>query len=244
MEAAERRRKPDRGIPGLRVSFKLIQAVSRFLAVLFELGTLAFIGWLYNTWRYQPSVRVDVLFPSFFPVAAAVIMDLYELISLVCLTRRWPINRIAVGFDLVLIAVGVFCFLVIGLADHGVYRNLGLQGTESTWDVDVNNAMIFMIVFTILHAYFLLLACAGYIYRSVDRNRRKNKKMLALSQAQMVEFNERQKRLTQQRPGLGAGIPVPVMAPASAFLPTPAAPAPPTMAMAPAMMASGNADAV
>lgn len=52
----------------LNSTFKWMQVVFRFLAVLFEVATLAFLGYIYDGWRKEPSVRVDVVFPSFFPV--------------------------------------------------------------------------------------------------------------------------------------------------------------------------------
>lgn len=51
------------------MTFKWMQIILRFLAVLYEVAALAFLGYLYATWRSEPSVRVDVLFPSFFPVS-------------------------------------------------------------------------------------------------------------------------------------------------------------------------------
>ena len=52
----------------LGAKFNWMQVVSRSLSVLYELGALAFIAWLYNYWKSEPTTRVDVLFPSFFPV--------------------------------------------------------------------------------------------------------------------------------------------------------------------------------
>lgn len=53
----------------LHATFKWMQISFRFLAVLYEVAALAFLGYIYDTWRREPSVRVDVVFPSFFPVS-------------------------------------------------------------------------------------------------------------------------------------------------------------------------------
>jgi hypothetical protein len=62
----------------LGVKFNSAQAIGRFLSVLFELGAVSFIAWLYSYWRSEPTTRVDVLLPSFFPVRI-----------LVCRTPPW-----------------------------------------------------------------------------------------------------------------------------------------------------------
>jgi hypothetical protein len=56
----------------LGVKFNSAQAIGRFLSVLFELGAISFIAWLYSYWRLEPTTRVDVLLPSFFPVSKPV----------------------------------------------------------------------------------------------------------------------------------------------------------------------------
>ncbi|KAK3382737.1 hypothetical protein B0T24DRAFT_672697 [Lasiosphaeria ovina] len=188
---------PDRRqFPTLRFSLKLVQAASRFIAILFELGTISFISYIYNVWRSEPGVKVEVIFPSFFPVVAATLMNAYEVISLCFLDRKWPINPVAACFDIAFIAVGIFCFLILGTVDHGIYRPAGsvvVVSGSSEWDVDVNNAMIFMIVFTIVHVYLLLMACVGYIYVSVRRSRAKKLNLVARNQAEMVHFYERRR---------------------------------------------------
>lgn len=57
-----------RAVGELGFAFSLAQVVGRSLSVLFELGALAFIAWLYEYWKAEPTTRVDILFPSFFPV--------------------------------------------------------------------------------------------------------------------------------------------------------------------------------
>lgn len=57
-----------RAIGELGAAFNLVQVAARCLSVLYEAGALCFVAWLYDYWRSEPTVRVDVLFPSFFPV--------------------------------------------------------------------------------------------------------------------------------------------------------------------------------
>jgi hypothetical protein len=52
----------------LGVRFNWAQVIGRALSALFECGALSFIAWLYGFWRSEPTTRVDVLLPSFFPV--------------------------------------------------------------------------------------------------------------------------------------------------------------------------------
>jgi hypothetical protein len=52
------------------VTFSWLQVAGRFLSMSFALGALGFIAWLYSYWRAEPTTRVDVLFPSFFPVCS------------------------------------------------------------------------------------------------------------------------------------------------------------------------------
>ena len=151
-----------RAIGQLGPGFSWAQVISRSLSGLFELGTVAFIGWLYNYWRSEPSTRVDILVPSFFPVCTlfeegrcspnrisltwhqvilGILVDGYEVVSLLFLNRRRAVNPVAVGFDVAMIGVGIFCFLLLGMVDRG-------SGTlRGFWFDDMQNAMIFMIVF-------------------------------------------------------------------------------------------------
>lgn len=57
-----------RVIGQLGANFNWAQVILRCLSALFELGAVAFIAWLYSYWRSEPTTRVDVLFPCFFPV--------------------------------------------------------------------------------------------------------------------------------------------------------------------------------
>ena len=57
-----------RAIGRLGVAYNWTQVVGRFLSVLLELGAIAFVSWLYSYWKSEPTTRVDVLMPSFFPV--------------------------------------------------------------------------------------------------------------------------------------------------------------------------------
>lgn len=52
--------------PGL--VFKLSQILSRFLALMYEAGVIAVMGWWYHRWKGNPNARVDLIFPCFFPV--------------------------------------------------------------------------------------------------------------------------------------------------------------------------------
>lgn len=60
-----------RAIGQLGVGYNWTQVVGRFASVLFELGALSFVAWLYSYWKAEPTTRVDVLMPSFFPVRPA-----------------------------------------------------------------------------------------------------------------------------------------------------------------------------
>lgn len=60
-------------------------------------------------------------------------------------------NPVAVGFDVALIGVSIFCFLVLGTLDRGSGVRRGY------WAVDMRNAMIFMVVFRWVSPYLCLL---------------------------------------------------------------------------------------
>lgn len=66
---------------------------------------------------------------------------MYEIGSLLFLNRRRAINPVAVCFDIALIGVGIFCFLILGMIDEGTGKR------RAIWAKDMTNAMIFMIVF-------------------------------------------------------------------------------------------------
>lgn len=68
-------------------------------------------------------------------------VDLYEIVSHLFLNRRRAVNPVAVGFDVVLIGVGIFGFSILGMVDRGAGIRRGL------WAIDMRSAMIFMIVF-------------------------------------------------------------------------------------------------
>jgi hypothetical protein len=67
--------------------------------------------------------------------------DVYEIVSLLFLNRKRAINPVAVCFDIALIGVGIFCFLILGMVDEGTGE------IRALWAKDMMNAMIFMIVF-------------------------------------------------------------------------------------------------
>ncbi|KAM7216121.1 hypothetical protein V8F06_008496 [Rhypophila decipiens] len=179
----------------LNATFKWMQIIFRFLAVLYEVAALAFLGYVYDTWRRDPSVRVDVVFPSFFPVTASAIVDIYEIMSLLLLERKWPINPFVIVFDVVVVGVSIFCFLILGMTDYEGNQKTFAQGsTRSVWATDMNNGMIFMIVFCLLHAMFVFLSVAGLVYRRHHRQKEYKKQIIARSRAEMVQFEEMQKR--------------------------------------------------
>ncbi|KAK4098779.1 hypothetical protein N658DRAFT_499016 [Parathielavia hyrcaniae] len=173
----------------LGVRFNWTQVIGRFLSVLLESGTLAFVAWLYAYWRLEPTTRVDVLWPSFFPVIAGILMDTYELVSLLFLKRNWAINPVAVCFDIALVGTGAFCFLLLGLVDRGSGER------RASWAADMWNAMVFMIVFAILHAGFIVLAAGGVIRIYFSSNKARREAQLGRSHADIVQFNERRAQL-------------------------------------------------
>ncbi|KAK4129067.1 hypothetical protein N657DRAFT_668157 [Parathielavia appendiculata] len=185
-------RVPATGLLGVR--FNWVQVIGRFLSVLLEFGALAFVAWLYGYWRSEPTTRVDVLFPSFFPVITGILMDTYELVSLLFLKRRRAINPVVVCFDIALVGIGAFCFLVLGLVDRGSGER------RSYWASDMSNVMVFMIVFSILHAGFIILAAAGVMRIYFSSTKARQEAQLARSQVEMVQFNERRRQL-QSLPG-------------------------------------------
>jgi len=58
----------EEGETDMGVVFRLSHALFRFLTVLFEIGALTFVAWAYSRWESEALVRVDILFPCFFPV--------------------------------------------------------------------------------------------------------------------------------------------------------------------------------
>jgi len=179
------------------VVFKLSQALLRFLVSLFEIGALTYVAWAYSHWESEALVRVDILFPCFFPIIVGVIMDAYEVVSLLCFKRKRPINPVAVCVDIAVAAVGVFCFIAISMSGYSVYRSIGAQegSTRWIWAGDVNYVMVFMMVFSLLHAFFILGAAVGGIYLAVRRKKTKKEEQIARSQAEMIQFNERRRNV-------------------------------------------------
>ncbi|KAK0657028.1 hypothetical protein B0T16DRAFT_452528 [Cercophora newfieldiana] len=179
------------------VIFRLSHALFRFLVALFEIGALTYVAWAYSRWEAEALVRVDILFPCFFPIIVGMIMNTYEVVSLLCFKRRRPINPVAVCVDIAVAGVGVFCFVAISMSGYGVYRETGAQqgSTRWVWAGDISNVMIFMMVFSLLHAFFILGAAAGGVYLAIRRKRVQREERVARSQAEMIHFNERQRKL-------------------------------------------------
>ncbi|KAK3694403.1 hypothetical protein B0T22DRAFT_70230 [Podospora appendiculata] len=173
---------------------KLIQAIARFVAVLLGLATVTVVGWIYGHWKWEPTVRVDILFPSFFPVIVGILMDSYEVVSLLFLTRRSPVNIVAVAVDVAIAIASVVCFLIIGLTDYGSDQSyVGWGSRRPDWAIDMNNCMIFMIVFCLLHVLFIVMAFAGCILNTVRRNRARLRPLRSKNQAELVQFTEAQR---------------------------------------------------
>lgn len=47
---------------------------------------------------------------------------------------------------------------------------------------------------SLLHAMFIVLSCAGFIYRGIHRTRERKRQQIAQAQAEMVQFYEKQRR--------------------------------------------------
>ncbi|KAK0748379.1 hypothetical protein B0T21DRAFT_278757 [Apiosordaria backusii] len=180
-----------RAIGALGVPFNFLQVALRFMTFLYEVGSLAFIAWLYHHWRWVSSARVDFLFPSFFPLGVATLVDAYEFVSLLWLDRRRAINAVAIGFDVALTGTGVFCFSILNMVDDRPRWNFDRPDRRhESWVLDMRNAMIFMIVFSIMHAAFVVLAATGVVkmYTSIERSRKA--KLLTQAQLEMLQFTE------------------------------------------------------
>jgi hypothetical protein len=67
--------------------------------------------------------------------------DAYEVVSLLFFYRTRAINPLAVASDIAVIALGIFCFMVLSTAEGGAGER------RPYWVADMRNAMIFMIVF-------------------------------------------------------------------------------------------------
>lgn len=192
--------------PGL--VFKLSQIVSRFLALMYEAGIIALMGCWYHGWKGNPGARVDLIFPCFFPLGVAVLVNTYEIVSFSCLDRRRPINVLAVCFDILICAGSTFCFLLLGLIDNDpVQTRLRTDSTRERWKRDKSKAMIFMIVFCFLHALFVIMASVGCVYSGVLKNRARRQRRIVRNRAQMVRFaEERRRQLEMEKAQVGAPI--------------------------------------
>ncbi|KAK4658938.1 hypothetical protein QC762_105927 [Podospora pseudocomata] len=191
-EEGRRSRRPRvRAIGALGVSFNFLQVALRFATCLYEVGLIAFIAWLYDHWRREETARVDFLFPSFFPLGVGILVDAYEFVSLLWFDRRRAINPVAVGFDVALTGTGVFCFSILNMVDDRPKWNFnGPDRRHQAWVLDMRNAMIFMVVYSILHATFVVLAAAGVVkmYRDIGKTRKARR--LAEAQLQMLQFSQ------------------------------------------------------
>ncbi|KAK3335836.1 hypothetical protein B0T19DRAFT_20588 [Cercophora scortea] len=173
---------------------KLIQVIARFVTVLYGLATVTVLGWIYSVWKWEPTVRVDIIFPSFFPVIVGTLMDSYEVVSLLFLKRRSPVNIVAVAVDVAVAISSVVCFLIIGLTDYGSDQSyIGWGSKRPDWAVDMNNCMIFMIVFCLIHVLFIVMASAGCVLNTVRRNRARLRALRSRNQAELVQFTEAQR---------------------------------------------------
>ncbi|KAK3488506.1 hypothetical protein B0T13DRAFT_97590 [Neurospora crassa] len=192
--------------PGL--VFKLSQILSRFLALMYEAGILALMGWWYHGWKGDPNARVDLIFPCFFPLGVAVLVNAYEIVSFSCLDRRRPINIIAVCFDVLICAGSTFCFLLLGLIDNDpVQDRLRTDSTRERWRRDQSKAMIFMIVFCFLHALFIIMASVGCVYSGILKNRARRRRRIARNRTQMTRFaDERRRQMDVDKAQVGAPV--------------------------------------
>ncbi|KXX73178.1 hypothetical protein MMYC01_210255 [Madurella mycetomatis] len=80
-----------------------------------------------------------------------------------------------------MIGAGIFCFLLLSTVDRGIGTVRGF------WAADMTNAMIFMIVFCIIHVGFIMLAAGGVIYIYISGDKARRDEWLARSQAEMVQ---------------------------------------------------------
>ncbi|EGZ76797.1 hypothetical protein NEUTE2DRAFT_52773 [Neurospora tetrasperma FGSC 2509] len=175
---------------------------------MYEAGILALMGWWYHGWKGDPNARVDLIFPCFFPLGVAVLVNAYEMVSFSCLDRRRPINVIAVCFDVLICAGSTFCFLLLGLIDNDpVQDRLRTDSTQERWRRDQSKAMIFMIVFCFLHALFIIMASVGCVYSGILKNRARRRRRIARNRAQMARFaNERRRQMDVDKAQVGAPV--------------------------------------
>lgn len=50
---------------------------------------------------------------------------------------------------------------------------------------------------SLLHAMFVILSSAGFVYRRIHQRRDRKQQQIAQAQAEMVQFHERQRRQTE-----------------------------------------------
>jgi len=129
-------------------------------------------------------------------IVVAILGDGYETVSLSFLKRKRPINPAVVLCDVAVAAVGVFCFVTISASGYEVYRhtNLSVGKSRPEWAEDVNTVMICMMVFSLLHALFILVSAIAGVYLVVVRKRSEREERVARNQAEMIHFNERMRR--------------------------------------------------
>ncbi|KAK1826377.1 hypothetical protein QBC39DRAFT_364573 [Podospora conica] len=176
--------------------FALSQVIFRTVALLFEVATLAFIASTFAKWQGEVTVRVDIVWPCFFPVIVALLADGYELESLLFVKRKRPINSIAVAFDIVVAGVGIFCFITVSLSGYEAYRGLQEQSMRprARWASDMNTLMVFMLVFSLLHLLFVVVAAIGGVYLIILHKRAEKLERVARNQAEMIHFAERRRQ--------------------------------------------------
>ncbi|KAK4456980.1 hypothetical protein QBC42DRAFT_47428 [Cladorrhinum samala] len=181
-----------RAIGPLSFAFNCTQVVIRFGSIILSLGALAYIAWLYNYWRSEPTTQVDALFPSFFPLIVGVLVDSYELVALLWLNRTRALNPVAVGFDIALTGTSVFCFLILSMVEREPGRAYE-TARRLSWASDMRNAMIYMIVVSIFRVASIVMACVGIIRTHLSAEKAGKAQTLARNQAEIVGFSERRR---------------------------------------------------
>ncbi|KAK4226837.1 hypothetical protein QBC38DRAFT_479512 [Podospora fimiseda] len=180
-----------RAIGHLGFNFNFTQVACRVLSILVALGALAFVAWLYDYWRSEETVRVDVLVPSFFPLVAGLFVDGYELVSLLWFNRKRALNPVAICFDVALIGTTIFSFMVLSMVDDepgSLVRNN--NKIYASWASDMDKAMIFMIWVSLVRAAFIILTSIGIVWLFLAADREKKALVLARNQADIVGFYE------------------------------------------------------
>ncbi|AEO53764.1 hypothetical protein MYCTH_2055207, partial [Thermothelomyces thermophilus ATCC 42464] len=130
------------------------------VSIPFGLGALTFIAYIHHGWEPELATSVDILSPSFFPILlAGVMVDTYEVVYLLFLSRRRSISPMAVRFDVLSVGSGIFCFMVLGITDKGA------GGRRACWAADMIKAMVYLtrLCYSFVHAAFIVLPAAGKI---------------------------------------------------------------------------------